>query len=310
MEYAIVTGTPQSKNPHVAWRLEVARQVAARLRRYEGIQAIVVGGSVARGYADAYSDLEMPLFWEALPGDALRQEMAADLGATYLYGYDGPAQEDQLLVGGFQVDFWHSTVANEETVLDEVLLGYDTDLGSSNFLDTVRACIPLYGEAIIARWKARARAYPDELAARAIEEAMARLDRGHLEVHAARGNPTMAYAAIAALQQQVFLILLALNRAYYPSLKWLYRSLEGMPVKPAQIEVRYRRAYTAPLEAAIDDTLAVVDETLALVEAHHPQIDTAPARVRLATPRRVYEGPVVLWAGEARTMDGGRRTTG
>jgi len=310
MEYAIVTDAPQNENPHVGWRLGIARQVAARLRRYGGIEAIVVGGSVARGFADAYSDLEMPLFWEALPGDALRQEIAADLGATYLYGYDGPAQEDQLLIGGFQVDFWHNTVANEERVLDEVLLGYDTDLGSSNFLDTVRACIPLYGEAIIARWKARARAYPDELAVRAIEEAMARLDRGHLEVYAARGNPTMAYAAIAALQQQVFLILLALNRAYFPSFKWPYRSLEGMPVKPAQIEARYRRAYTAPIEVAMDDTLAVIDETLALVEEYHPQIDTAPVRVRLARPRRVYEEPVVLWAGEARTMDGGRRTTG
>jgi hypothetical protein len=292
-EHAIVTETLESRNPHVVWRLEIARQVADRLRGYEGIRAIVVGGSVARGYADAYSDLEMPLFWEALPGDALRQAIAADLGATYLYGYDGPAREDQLLIGGFQVDFWHNTVAAEERVLDEVLLGYDTDLGSSNFLDTVRACIPLYGEAVIERWKARARAYPDELAVRAIEGAIARLDRGHIEAHAARGNPTMVYATIAALQQQVFLILLALNRAYFPSHKWLYRALEEMPVKPAQIEARFRRAYVAPVGDAIADTLAVVAETLALVEAHFPQVDTARARRRLA-PRRVYEVPVVF----------------
>jgi len=287
----------EGENPHVTWRLAIARQIAARLCRYDGIRAIVVGGSAARGYADVYSDLEMPLFWEALPSDALRQAIAADLGATYLYLYDGPALEDQLLIDGFQVDFWHNTVAAEERVLDEVLLGYDTDLGSSNFLDTVRACIPLYGEAIIARWKARAQAYPDELAVRAIEEAVARLDRGHLEVHAARGNPTMVYATIAALQQQVFLILLALNRAYYPSPKWLYRSLEGMSVKPVQIEARFRRAYGAPVGEAIADTLAVVEETLALVELHYPQIDTNLAWKRLA-PRRVYEEPLVLWPGE------------
>jgi hypothetical protein len=285
-----VTEKLESANPHVAWRLEVARQVAARLRCYEGIRAIVVGGSVARGYADVYSDLEMPLVWETLPSDALRQAIAADFGATYLYGYDGPAREDQLLIDGFQVDFWHNTVAAEERVLDEVLLGYDTDLGSSNFLDTVRACIPLYGGAIIARWKARAQDYPDELAVRAIEETIARLDRGHLEVHAARGNPTMVYATIAALQQQVFLILLALNRAYYPSPKWLYRALENMSVKPAQIEARFRRAYVGPVGEAIAQTLAVVEETLALVEARYPQIDTSPARKRLA-PRRMYEPP-------------------
>ena len=290
-----VPGTSSSDHAHAAWRLEIARQIVVRLQRYPGIRAIVVGGSVARGYADAYSDLEMPLFWEVLPGDVLRQEIAADLGASYLYGYDGPAQEDQLLIGGFQVDFWHCTVANEERVLDEVLLGYDTDLGSSNFLDTVRACIPLYGETIIARWKARAASYPEGLAVKAIGEALARLDRGHAEAHAARGNPTMAYAAIVALQQQAFLILLALNGAYFPSFKWLYRALERMPVKPAGIEARFRRAYAAPVASAIEDTLAVVSETLALVEARYPQVDTGPARRRLAMPRRAYEQPVVLW---------------
>jgi hypothetical protein len=290
-----VPGTSRNGNPHVAWRLAIARQVAARLRHYPGIRAIVIGGSVARGYADAYSDLEMPLFWEALPSDDMRQRIAADLGASYLYGYDGPAREDQLLIGGFQVDFWQNTVANEERVLDEVLLGYDTDLGSSNFLDTVRACIPLYGEAIIARWKARAAAYPEGLAVRAIEEAVGRLDRGHTEAHAARDNPTMAYAAITALQQEAFLILLALNGAYFPSYKWLYRALERMPVKPTGIEARFRHAYTTPLEAAIEDTLAVVDETLALVEVRCPQIDIGPARARLAMKRRLYERPVVLW---------------
>ena len=95
-----------NENPHVAWRMQIAQQIARRLQRYEGIQAIVVGGSVARGYADVYSDLEMPLFWDALPADALRLQIVSDLGAEFLYGYDGPANEDQVLIEGFQAFFW------------------------------------------------------------------------------------------------------------------------------------------------------------------------------------------------------------
>ena len=148
-------------NGHVAWRLQVARRIAERLRRYEGIRAIVVGGSVARGYADLYSDLEMPLFWDDPPSDEMREEIVTHLGAEFLYGYDGPSNEDQLLIDGFQVDFWQCSVANEETVFEDVLTRFDTDLGSSNFLDTVRACIPLHGEALIARWKEMAQCYPD-----------------------------------------------------------------------------------------------------------------------------------------------------
>jgi hypothetical protein len=282
-------------NPHVEWRLAIARQIAARIRPYEGIRAIVVGGSVARGYADAYSDLEMPLFWDDLPSDEVRKAIVADLGAKFLYGYDGPSNEDQLLIDGFQVDFWQCSVAHEETVFEDVLTRFDTDLGSSNFMDTIRACIPLHGEALIARWKERAQCYPDGLVVRNIQDSLRRLDRGHLEVHWRRDNPTMVYGTIGVLQEQVFLILLALNREYFPSFKWMYRSLAKMHVKPADIEHRFRGAYTCPQVEAIQDTLAVVEETLSLVEERYPQVDVTAMKRRLSMPRRAYDAPVVLW---------------
>ena len=282
-------------NAHVEWRLGVAWQIAERLQDHEGIRAIVVGGSVARGYADVYSDLEMPLFWDDLPSDEVRKAIVADLGAEFLYGYDGPSNEDQLLIDGFQVDFWQCSVAYEETVFEDVLKRFDTDLGSSNFMDTVRACIPLRGEALIARWKEMAQCYPDELTVKNIAESLGRLDRGHLEVHSQRQNPTMVYGVIGELQKQVFFILLALNREYFPSHKWMYRSLAKMRLKPAGIARRFREAYTCPQAEAIRETLSVVGETLALVEEHCPQIDTSVVKKRLFVPRRVYEAPMVLW---------------
>jgi len=115
-------------NYHSAWRLDIARQLAAQISAFPGVQAIVVGGSVARGCADAYSDLEIPIFWESLPSDDARHAIVAALGASFLYGYDGPSLEDQLLIHGFQVDLWHNTVANEEATLDGVLRGYSTEV--------------------------------------------------------------------------------------------------------------------------------------------------------------------------------------
>jgi predicted nucleotidyltransferase len=49
-------------NVHARWRLNLAGQLAERMCAFAGVQAIVVGGSVARGYADEYSDLELPVF--------------------------------------------------------------------------------------------------------------------------------------------------------------------------------------------------------------------------------------------------------
>ncbi len=46
------------QNPHIKWRIDFARHLAKRLVTFKGIKAIVIAGSVARGYADQYSDLK------------------------------------------------------------------------------------------------------------------------------------------------------------------------------------------------------------------------------------------------------------
>jgi hypothetical protein len=279
---------------HSVWRLDLARQLAARISAFPGVRAIVVGGSVARGYADEYSDLEMPILWETMPGDDTRQAIVAALRAEFLYGYDGPSLEDQLLVSGFQVDLWHNTVAAEEVVMDDVLCRYSTDLGDSNFMDTIRACTPLYGEEIIRRWKARAQDYPDELAMRAIREYLPAFQTSQVAITAQRANPTEFYAGLCRLQQAIFLVLLALNRAYFPTFKWMVRVLESLPLQPRDTAQRFRRAFEVPYAEAVAGTAQLLDETLVLVEQHFPQIDTAGARRRLAYVRAAYEKPVGL----------------
>jgi predicted nucleotidyltransferase len=279
---------------HTNWRLQLARRLAGRIRAFDGVQAIIVGGSVARGYADAYSDLELALFWDALPDDDARQALVAALGATFLRPYDGPAREDQLLINDFQVDLWHQTVAHEEGVLRAVMEGYSTDLGDSNFMDTVRACIPLYGEAIIRDWKERAAAYPDGLAVRNIREHVVAFDTSQLALLAHRDNPSVFYAQVCHLQQAVFLVLLALNGQYFPTYKWMYRAMEALPVKPPNVSGRFRRAFKTPYAEAIADTTRVLHETLDLVAGRYPQIDTGPVRRRLEVTRTAHDKPVEL----------------
>ena len=193
-------------NSHGKWRLEAAKQIAARLRNVEGLRAVIVAGSVARGYADEYSDLELPLFWDEQPSDATRHAVIRALKADLLHPYDGPAQEDNLLINGFQVDLWQCTVPFEEETLNAVLHDYSTDLGASNFLDTVRTCVPLMGDALIADWKQRASVYPEPLAVRNIQEQLPHFEIGHLMIHAARDNPALVYERISELQQRLFLV--------------------------------------------------------------------------------------------------------
>lgn len=282
------------QNPHTKWRMEFAQRLVGCLAAFEGIRAIVVAGSVARNYADEYSDIEIPLFWEALPDDTTRHAIVAALDASFLYAYSGPAWEDQLLVSGVQVDLWHIAVADEETTLAAVLRDCRSDLSSLNALDTLRSCIPLYGEDIIQSWKTQAQEYPEALVKKVVEEHLAAFSKAELSILAQRDNPTGFCAQLSRLQQEVFLVLLALNQSYFPTFKWLYRALESMQVKPENVDQRLRRAFVAPYEEAIADTKQLLEETLRLVETQFPQMDTAPIHRRLAYVRTAHKNPVTL----------------
>lgn len=261
---------------------------------FDGIKAIVIAGSVALDYADKYSDVEIPIFWETLPDDKTRRSIVSALNAEFLYAYDGPGCEDQLLIHGLQVDLWHITIAHQEAILTAVLHEHHFDLSSLNALDTLRFCIPLYGEEIVQGWKRRAQEYPDELMQQIVQEHLASFSTRELFILAQRNNPTAFYAQLSFLQQEIFLVLLALNRSYFPTFKWLYHALESMQTKPEAIDTRFRQAYKASYAEAIADTKSMLEETLHLVERQFPQMDTASTHRRLAYARAAHEKPVNL----------------
>lgn len=278
----------------MSWHLDFAKQLAVKIRAFTGLRAIAAGGSVARGYADAYSDLELLLFWDALPDDDARHALIETLQADFLYEYNGPSQEDQLLIQNFQVDLWHLTLAKEEAVIQAVLQDFSTDLSDSNFMDTLRSCIPLHGEAILKDWKQRAQEYPADLAVRNITMNVSSFEMNRLAISALRDNPHMFYSDIVRLQQAVFMILLALNGEYFPTYKWIFRSLAVMPIKPQRVGQRFQQMFACLYDEAITDMRQIMRETLDLVEQYFPGIDTSAARRRLAYVRMAHTEPVRL----------------
>ena len=272
-------------NPHVRWRTERARELAKRLIAYENIEAIVVGGSVARGYADEYSDLEIIIFWSTLPNDTTRMRIVDDLQGRFLFGYDGPSREDQLIIQGLQVDLWHISVSHQESTIDRVLNHCQSDLGSLNAMDTVRNCIPLFGEELVKSWKIQAAQYPPQLIDKIVREHIESFRVDYLMQFEERNDPTGFYSQLSFLQQEAFLVLLALNQMYFPTFKWLYVSLENMQLKPVNIAGRFQKAYEVPHASAISGTRQMLEEIVQLVEDQLPDYDSKPVRQRLGYRR-------------------------
>ena len=61
--------------------LELARRAAPVYAATGNVSAVLAAGSVGRGRADAYSDLELDVYWQAPPSDADRLGVITALGA-------------------------------------------------------------------------------------------------------------------------------------------------------------------------------------------------------------------------------------
>jgi hypothetical protein len=277
----------KAANPHTAWRIEFARNLVPIIASFEGVEAVIIAGSVARGYADAYSDLELPIFWRELPGDEQRLALVKALKGTFLFGYDSAANEDQLLIDGLQVDLWQNCARLEDEVIEQVLANREVTLGDSNFMDTLRACIPLYGHTIVEGWKAKAQAYPAALALDTIRNNLPALRVRELDLYAARGHPNLFYAELSSLQQAIFRILLALNHRYFPTYKWMYPVLDELTLKPTAISSRFRSAFEGSWDEVVAQTSALMYETLSLVESAYPSLDTSRTRRILTLTRPI-----------------------
>jgi predicted nucleotidyltransferase len=280
-------------NYHCKWRIELAEQICEKVKVIEGVKAIVIGGSVGRGYADEYSDLEILIFWDEYPDEITRKLIVKKLNAEYFYPYNNyEGREDNVIANGFRIDLWHLTLQQEEQVIKSITENFEIDLGSSNAMDTIRTCIPLFGEEIIYSWKNRAKEYPNAIAIKNIKESLNGIDGTQVELYLERQNSTLIYENISNLQKSIFLIFLALNKQYFPTFKWMYKSFETLKIKPKNIEQRFRDIFTYPPRKAYDNTLSIMMETLDIINEIYPEIDTNVVLGKLKSARIPHDNPV------------------
>lgn len=276
---------------HAAWRLAFARALSARLRHRPGIAAIAVGGSVARGYSDSYSDLELILVWQHQPGPELRQAIMHDLEATYRYPAFDPGHASALLIRDVPVDIWHMTIDGLSATIQTVLHEYSIDLVASNMVETMGTCIPLYGAERVHPWKRAIERYPDELAIRYLQTYLPHFHLRQLNLAARRNNPTVYYHTLTDIQCSLFLVLLALNRSYFPTFKWIYPTLEQLPIGPPHVAARLQQMFHEPPLRAAAQLREVLAETITIAETAYPQLDTAYPRFGLDQEPREYTEP-------------------
>lgn len=269
----------------------LASTVAAAYVSRPDLNAIVVVGSVARGWADAWSDVEILLCWQAVPGVAAREHLAQAAGAGALRTFPADPElaitEESFVRDGAKVDLLHAAVRDIDALLDAVTQGSDPSVRRQVVVAALRDGIALKGGSRLAAWQERAAIYPPALQVAMVERYLVFGPHEWLRMLAHR-NDVLALAQVRSRIAEALLgIVLALNRTYPVSNdgKWALRMAQPARIAPTGFATRLERLLTAAPEEAVDIATVLIDETLDLVARHLGGDAVDRARRRVLTTR-------------------------
>jgi hypothetical protein len=211
----------------------------------EGIDEVVLTGSVSRGVADGVSDIEMLIVTERQLELDDCYAIAADCGLTDLgtWGLQGvPTKRVSGYREGAAIELIWWSRAHAAASVDSIFAG---ELPTS--ADALAHGVPLRTSGLLADWQERLRHYPDELAAARIEEAA--LTWGGF---AAAGlltiiRPGERLALVERMvddASRVVRIVFAVNRVWQPTLKRLADRAAALAIKPDRLAERIEEALT------------------------------------------------------------------
>lgn len=288
----------EDPNRHRAWRLKLARAVAPAYASQPHVVAVAAGGSVARGWADRYSDIELAVWWDQVPAAEERAGCAhqiADLSDRRDFGHrpDLDAWTEDFAAAGMKFDITHRTVDGQDRLLALVLDRHDTSVVHQQSVGEVVNAAGMHGDDVLERWRRRADPYPDGLA-RAMVEANLRFGpNAWLERLAARDDVLPLAEISVTVVKAVFGVLLGLNRIYHPGYKWMDRTLASMTVCPTDLALRMRSVLAGPARRRAAELERLIEDTIRLVENEAPEVDTTAVRARVQTPARIWDPPLL-----------------
>ena len=273
----------RSLNKASRWRLAMARAIAPVFTTDARVRAVIVAGSVARGFADASSDVEIGLFWEELPTPGeLQAAMERARGTDWELDPFDPHEDvwyEEYVAGGLKIDLRHMAVTRMEEVLTAVV--DEGDLAKrerQQIIFAVQHSVPLHGVHHLAEWRVRAARYPDRLAHTMVVQHVMFPPWWSVTMYAERGDLPMLYGAFHEATRRLLGVLLGLNRIYDPGMKWIDQTLALLEVAPADLAARLKEAYRAEPCAGARLMQQLVEETFDRVEQQMPDIDIAAVR--------------------------------
>jgi predicted nucleotidyltransferase len=273
---------------------ELVTSLAQRLGAIRGVQAVVLGGSHARGRAQPGSDVDLYLYYsEADPFSIQSLRELADAvndtpvpAVTEFYGW-GPWVNGGawLTVGGQRVDFVYRNLEHVQRVIADAEAGrYELHYAQQPpfgffgpaYLGEVAACVPLFDPAgRLDALKRRVADYPEALRRAVVQDYLGAADlnlAAFAPKFAGRSGAYGTAACLARAVNQVLLALFALNRRYLMDDKTALAEAAQFERVPRDFGPRVQETLahlgTTPAElgAAVERVAQLFRETVELAE--------------------------------------------
>ncbi|HXI83276.1 MAG TPA: nucleotidyltransferase domain-containing protein [Verrucomicrobiae bacterium] len=273
---------------------ELVSSLAKQLGEIQGIKAVVLGGSHARGRAQPGSDIDLGLLYsEAVPfsiqsvrklAESVNDTSRPVVTSFYEWGrwVNGGAW---LTIGGQRVDFIYRSLEQVEQVIAEAEAGrYELDHNqqppfgffSGTYLGEIAVCVPLVDlEKRLGLLKRKVADYPTSLRQAVIQDYLWLAEFGLTAFAPKFATRSDTYGTAACLTRAVnhlVLVLFALNRKYLINDKTALEEIAEFERAPEKIELRVQRTLghlgstATELASAVESVAQLFQETVDLTD--------------------------------------------
>jgi len=266
---------------------EIVERVVARAAELNGVRAIVLGGSRARGTADAKSDVDLGIYYD--PDDPFSVDelgrAAQELDDRHQenlltpFGAWGPGVNGGgwLVVENRHVDFLYRDLRAVRASIDACLagkpasiyqLGHPLGFHNQIYAGEVSCCVPIFDpEGTLAKLKTLIATYPEPLRDAAIQKYLfdAGFELAIADKPAARGDIMYVTGCLFRAAGFMTLVVYALNRRWWLNEKGALAEARGFAVLPDHFAARIETALAAPggTPAELGETIAALQGLLA-----------------------------------------------
>ena len=269
--------------------LKLARSLARMYSDRPEVRAVIAGGSVARGCADEYSDVEIGVFWETPPSDKERKDAIRRMGGE-VWRFDpfsdGRASEhigvseavvgSKLYRGTAMVSPIHMSVDAADQWIGAFIDDLDTAGKKYELAAAISYGLPLYGHDLLEGWNKRVNSFPKRLAIKLVQQNLWLGPWFKWTASIERSDHLVTAQHLVWMQHGIVSVLAALNREYLPSVehKWVEWLLERLETKPADCASRLKATFTTDdLGLAVRNLIELGMEVIDLVETDLPEVN-------------------------------------